>query len=282
MADTNCIRSNCRVCDSVLTGIKRLYCSVKCKDITPPQKQRCGVCEQEFVGRKRKYCSTRCNGKAQSRKNGSVSWAEYRAKVRNEAHWFSCEQCHKQSHRPLGGSSTRNRFCQQSCRIEHGRTKRGEIEALRRIARNWYVPVIRPVPVRALTVEVNCRHCNKEFIALRNGGLHRKVCDACVHESKRTGRRIAKARRRARLKGCDSERVDPIKVFDRDKWRCALCGVKTPQALRGSYDDRAPELDHIIPLSLGGSHTYINTQCACRRCNGLKSNRPMGQALMFG
>lgn len=252
MAEANCIRSNCRACDSVLTGIKRLYCSVK------------------------------CNTTAQNRKQGSVPLAEYRAKVRNESHYFVCEQCHKPSHRVLGGSSTYNRFCQQSCRSEFARVKRNEIEALRSIARNWRVKKINPVDVREPTVAVNCRHCNKGFIALRNGGLHRKVCDFCIDEARRNGKRIAKAIRRARSKGCDSERVDPIKVFDRDNWRCALCGVKTPRSLRGSYNDRAPELDHIIPLSLGGPHTYINTQCACRRCNGMKSNKPMGQMLLVG
>jgi 5-methylcytosine-specific restriction endonuclease McrA len=29
----------------------------------------------------------------------------------------------------------------------------------------------------------------------------------------------------------------------------------------------APTLDHIVPLSKGGSHTYDNLQCACFRCN---------------
>jgi len=73
------------------------------------------------------------------------------------------------------------------------------------------------------------------------------------------------------------ESVDPIKVFDRDGWRCQLCGKKTPKAKRGTYSRNAPELDHIMPLSLGGEHSYRNTQCLCRSCNGSKSNTPMGQ-----
>jgi 5-methylcytosine-specific restriction endonuclease McrA len=79
------------------------------------------------------------------------------------------------------------------------------------------------------------------------------------------------------LRGATVELVDPIKVFERDGWRCQLCMRKTPARLRGSYDPRAPELDHIVPISKGGAHSYINTQCACRECNGKKLDRPLGQ-----
>lgn len=77
------------------------------------------------------------------------------------------------------------------------------------------------------------------------------------------------------------ENVNPIKVFERDKWKCQICGVKTPRKLRGTLDDRAPELDHVMPLSLGGAHSYMNTQCACRKCNAEKSNTPPAQPSLF-
>lgn len=60
---------------------------------------------------------------------------------------------------------------------------------------------------------------------------------------------------RARAAGVLYEPVDPIRVFDRDGWTCAMCGVKTPRGLRGSYCENAPELDHVIPIARGGSHT---------------------------
>jgi 5-methylcytosine-specific restriction endonuclease McrA len=66
-------------------------------------------------------------------------------------------------------------------------------------------------------------------------------------------------------------------VFERDGWRCHLCHRKTPQRLRGTHKSAAPELDHIVPISKGGAHSYANTACSCRRCNGLKSNNVLGQ-----
>lgn len=92
-------------------------------------------------------------------------------------------------------------------------------------------------------------------------------------------RRAAKARRKALQRGRldGAEKFDPIEVLARDGWRCYICGISTPKRLRGSYDNRAPELDHIVPLALGGQHTRQNTACACRRCNIDKGSRPLGQ-----
>lgn len=111
-------------------------------------------------------------------------------------------------------------------------------------------------------------------------------CVGCAELAKKARHKQAKLAREAMLRGRGRgdayERVDPIKVLARDKWTCQLCGIKTPMKLRGTHKDNAPEVDHIIPLSKGGSHTYANLQCACRKCNQLKSDKPLGQQLLFG
>lgn len=219
MADANCIRSNCVVCSSTLSGLRKLYCGNACK----------------------------------------------------VAGWKKNNPEQAKAHRSKYAGSGAN-----ALRIALKR----EIAALRRIAKNWKHRKTKTKKPRF--IEVACRHCSLLFTTATNGGLHRLVCDVCIDARRRKDRRINKARRRALTKGCSAENVDPLKVFERDNWRCRLCNIKTPKALRGTYQDNAPELDHIIPLSLGGSHTYVNTQCACRRCNGLKSNKPMGQMLLVG
>lgn len=90
-------------------------------------------------------------------------------------------------------------------------------------------------------------------------------------------RPVAKLMRKARERGVEYEAVNPAKVFARDKWRCLLCHKRTPKRLRGQMHPDAPELDHIVPLSLGGAHSYANTQCACRSCNGAKHATVRGQ-----
>ena len=54
---------------------------------------------------------------------------------------------------------------------------------------------------------------------------------------------------------------------------------------RGSYDDDAPELEHVVALSKGGEHSYRNCRCACRACNIIKGDRDLaevGGAYMHG
>ncbi len=50
-------------------------------------------------------------------------------------------------------------------------------------------------------------------------------------------------------------------VFARDGSRCQYCG------------SAAENLDHVIPRSKGGPHTWENVVAACRRCNTRKEDR---------
>jgi predicted nucleic acid-binding Zn ribbon protein len=103
-----------------------------------------------------------------------------------------------------------------------------------------------------------------------------------VIEARRLAGRIRKHHYRALTRCATAEKFDPFEIFERDKWVCRLCGQPTVKSKRGTLDPRAPELDHIIPLSVGGLHVRTNVQCACHACNMKKRNRPLGQLLMVG
>jgi 5-methylcytosine-specific restriction endonuclease McrA len=55
-------------------------------------------------------------------------------------------------------------------------------------------------------------------------------------------------------------------VFHRDRYSCQYCGRQ------------AENLDHVIPRSRGGEHTWKNVVAACRRCNTRKGGRTPGEA----
>jgi 5-methylcytosine-specific restriction endonuclease McrA len=135
------------------------------------------------------------------------------------------------------------------------------------------------------TRRMKCNYCNSIFKSQITMGGPPKYCALCrpkvVDEQRRIGRQVAKAKRRSRCRNSVYEPVDPIKVFNRDKWKCHICGTSTPKELRGSYLGNAPELDHIVTLADGGSHTYGNVACACRSCNGKKGARSCGQIRIF-
>ncbi|MGQ0824058.1 MAG: HNH endonuclease [Actinomycetota bacterium] len=50
-------------------------------------------------------------------------------------------------------------------------------------------------------------------------------------------------------------------VFARDSHRCQYCGA------------HAENLDHVVPRSRGGSHTWENVVASCRSCNARKEDR---------
>ena len=78
-----------------------------------------------------------------------------------------------------------------------------------------------------------------------------------------------------RLTVTDTERVwkvPPVnrrEVLRRDKHTCQYCG-STKQLT----------LDHVIPRSKGGKHTWDNVVIACERCNSRKGDRTPSQAGM--
>jgi len=83
-------------------------------------------------------------------------------------------------------------------------------------------------------------------------------------------RKHKKHRHRARKYNCYYEPVSRESVFKRDNYRCKECGEKVQTET--IYDDNSGQLGHIIPLSLGGEHSYSNVQCECRKCNMKKRN----------
>ena len=57
-------------------------------------------------------------------------------------------------------------------------------------------------------------------------------------------------------------------VFARDDHRCQYCG------------NRADSIDHVVPRSKGGPHTWENVAAACRPCNLGKRDRSPDEAGM--
>lgn len=121
-------------------------------------------------------------------------------------------------------------------------------------------------------------YCSTAHSARANLERARMVTGQTSRGPDKDKRRARDALRRARLKSAFVENVYPSVVFERDNYRCHLCGKKCKQGLPGSHPDAAT-LDHVIPLSLGGPHSYANIATAHRRCNISKGVRAMNEQL---
>lgn len=59
-------------------------------------------------------------------------------------------------------------------------------------------------------------------------------------------------------------RFSKLNVFLRDGYSCQYCGETVTHKLA--------TLDHVLPVSHGGTTTFENCVCACARCNANKGN----------
>lgn len=57
-------------------------------------------------------------------------------------------------------------------------------------------------------------------------------------------------------------------VFLRDNFTCQYCGIQT----------RDLTLDHVVPRSKGGPHTWENLVSACKQCNHRKGGKTLDEA----
>lgn len=71
--------------------------------------------------------------------------------------------------------------------------------------------------------------------------------------------------RRARKRGAFVERVYRRVVWRRDGGVCGICGL--------AADPAGWHLDHVVPLALGGEHSYANVQVSHPSCNLAKGGR---------
>ena len=61
-----------------------------------------------------------------------------------------------------------------------------------------------------------------------------------------------------------------FEVFKRDSFTCQYCGRKAPDVLL--------EVDHVEPVSQGGTNDLLNLVSACRDCNAGKSDRRLSDS----
>lgn len=159
--------------------------------------------------------------------------------------------------------------CSDGCREELGRQK----------ARDRY-EAATGVRLRPASGPRPCRLCDRTITPDHAQGRGRDVCDYCNMQ------RGQGDKGRAMMYGVPYTHVHRKAVYARDGWRCQLCGHKVlKKAKRNRHTrrlhPRTASLDHIIPMSKGGSHCEANVQCACLRCNVRKRARLIGQTRLF-
>jgi hypothetical protein len=190
-----------------------------------------------------------------------------------------CEVCGA-AFRPTPGSV--GRFCSYAC-YGDSRRKAFHVSSAKRIkawmwryrvsSRAFYISLNGAPRTRlVLPHAIECPDCHSIFI-----GKWVRYCAECSIRRGREHKRRAKARRRAAKRGAtESERYIATEIYQRDGYRCHLCKRKVRRNVVVPHD-LAATIDHLIPISDGGTDTRRNVATAHFRCNWERNTGGMVQ-----
>lgn len=274
------------------------WCSAHCKALARqsvinkghvPREDRhvvntCKTCGKQWEStrsRAREYCSKQCQFESMRSKQT-----------------FVCRGCGKEF-KPK--SNEYNKYCSRDCalrnrglslamlenyerQIEAGNKRRAVKKLIRLLTNIKACPVcgnkfwakgsrkycsdtcFQAARPRPETLHRVCEHCGKEYETTNNNQLY--CSDRCGH---RVHDQLKDLRRRSNMQdnGPIDKGITIEKLIKRDKKTCHICGGKVdPKS--DSNDGMYPTIDHIVPLSKGGTHTWDNVALAHRKCNTIK------------
>lgn len=284
------LECTCRYCESRFESDRlKKYCGIECR-LRARDRSRterpCEICGKVFIAAspRTRFCSKNC----------IKSHAERRVPSPNRL----CRCCGK-TFKKKTSSRNAGKYCSRECAFRHSphfrvkserKAARAVADGFRYWAQHWRkccrcdctffantgsrrICTARckpPKPIVQVLFLRACGCCGQEMVTTSRG---QRTCRACRVLNEKQSRKASKHLRRARMKSNGPfERIKPRDVFERDGWRCGLCGRMCNR--RATVPNpMAATLDHVVPLSKGGSHTMDNVQCACFACNTRKSDR---------
>lgn len=174
----------------------------------------------------------------------------------------ACEHCGEPV-KPRSATGPGSVYCSRSCRGKASYARNAE--RLRAKARAKRASQREP------------RRCLCCYAVFAPGTARQIYC------SKTCSKRMQNAARRAKRREAYVERLHWRVLFNEDGPNCYICGDPTDPTdsvpIKGAtlIGLAYPTLDHIIPLSRGGSHERANVRLAHHYCNSVKGDRPLSE-----
>ena len=233
---------------------------------------KCRSCTTD-VGRKVRACEVCGVTYTSSRRNGRVCpdyscrwFIDPRAKMSCDIPWHPCDVC---------GSTFINRG---------GRKKRCGDACVRLAAARRGAAEPRVIPCVACGETITAAGPQRFCPSCRDARRKKQRQEYRATRRARGRRRDRNHRDRARKYGAIYEPINAKDIFERDGWKCQLCGGKILKS-KSAPHPKSASLDHIVPLASGGDHVTENVQAAHFLCNSIKGDRLWGggeQLLLIG
>lgn len=287
----------CLFCAGPISEDQGDYCTDECSELHcaeqvarlggRPREARCGHLVPSHPGRQRRACDPCRSAKGESAQTWTITCrgCGREAAVGHQAQLYCTATCHDETLRNKRwaeidarrvnkacvtcGVSLAGRRAQRFCSVVCGDVARGH-------------RLLGPPPTRTCVLD----DCDVEFQPRKTS--QRACCEA--HGKKLWNRENPEPwndrkrdhyhRRRALKAAASTGRpvlLSEIRV--RDGNRCHLCLKAVPE--KAWPHPMSPSLDHVVPLSKGGTHDPDNVKLAHLECNTAKGNRGGNEQLLL-
>ena len=130
---------------------------------------------------------------------------------------------------------------------------------------------IRNQPREAVQLTIKpCSTCGDMFAPHRED--HVNCSPECTDKARRIKESHKNNKRRAWIQFTQLEPIDPHDIYERDGWTCWICSEPINREARYPHPESV-SLDHVRPLSWGGTHTRDNLAASHLTCNQARGAR---------
>lgn len=247
--------------------------------------KKCEWCGDEYSVPKRnahqaRFCSSKCRHnyrrvtRGQNRERRIKRNPDLNKEVIKKCEWCGGEYI------VLKRNAHQAKFCSDNCRnTYHSRVVKGhkswEEHAKKRKIRTLIRLIKDEINRRENLITKTCSECGKDFYTTIK---QRKTCSKECSRKRKNRRNWERKLERMNNAVIDRD-ISLDRLYSRDKGICYICGGKCDfkdyVERNGHFiaGPKYPSIDHVIPLSKGGKHSWENVKLAHHRCNTLKSNR---------
>ena len=228
------ITIKCKICGDVTTRIANLTRGSK--------KIKCRRCEQKEIVKMELVKTIKRVAKIKKQEE------KEKVEIQKRNQTFSCTVCNSEF---KYGDVRMKKFCSTDCLNKH----KEQLESER-------------------NKERICEECGSSFIM--KGSKRKSYCsEQCCKRNQNRRKELKNKFKNAKI----DYSISLEKLYERDNGVCYICGEMCDWEDYGVRDcgtiicgDRYPSIEHIVPASRGGSHTWDNVALAHRHCNTMKSN----------